>query len=102
MSSCSDPGQGAIVVPGEKGEGSRSPEQGEEHVPVGIPRVALGTEIGLADIGGNDQGDPPLQELPEGGDGEHDAQDDEIKPPPALKRGLPQQHLADDDGGKNP
>src|SRR5829696_4308871 len=72
-------------------------DQGEEHVPLGVPDVALGAEE-VCRGRAADHGGPPFDELVEGAEGEAGAGDQEEEPAVPLERGPAQQHLADQDG----
>ena len=65
-------------------ESEEAADRGEEHVFVGVPRVALGAEKGHAEFTAPDLRDGPLEELVEEGGGHIEGEDEEVAPEGAL------------------
>ena len=79
-----------------------APTSASSHVPLRVPDVALRAEERLAHVGRHQQRGPPLEQLPERGDGEHHRQHEEGEPAARARAGSPQQHLAREKDGKTP
>src|SRR5690349_20070320 len=77
----------AIMRAPEEGEAQGGPDEAEEHVPLRVPGIALGAEKRLPDVGRDEVGRPPLDELVERGDREDDAEEEEGEPAAAPERG---------------
>src|SRR5687767_13251837 len=83
-------GHRAIVSTSEERQDQRGADQSQKHVPLRIPDIALRAEEGGAHVTSDDQRDPPLEQLPKRGEGEHHAQDEEVEPASAYERRLTQ------------
>ena len=76
----------------------QAPDQGQKHIPLRVPRVALGSEKcgrGFACC----QCRPPFDKFVEGAKGETNCDRQEIKPFAGSQRGPPEQDFARQDGG---
>jgi hypothetical protein len=76
-------------------------DESEEHVPLGIPGIPLGSEEGIGGLP-HDERSPPLDELVEGAEGETDADDEEEQPLPGPERRLPEENLPGKDRRNKP
>ncbi len=83
-------------------EDDHGPQKRQQHIPMRVPYVSLGTQIGLAHIGSDEKRHPPFQEFPEGGNGQYDTDHNKIEPPAPLQRGSAQKDLTDNEGRKDP
>lgn len=82
-----------VVEPSEQQQGADAAEQGEQHVGLGIPDVALGAEECFGGFSA-ELCDPPFDQFVEGTDREANAAHEEGEPFAALQRRAPQQDLA--------
>ena len=74
--------------------GTDGADQSQEHVPLGIPDVALRTQEGLCGLTPQQHRRPPLDHLVEGTERQAHADDEEEEPLPGLEWRLPEQDLS--------
>jgi hypothetical protein len=64
----------------EEEKPDRGPNKSQEHVPLGVPGIALGAKESYTDFRGHQVCGPPFYKLVERRSGQYHAQDEEIKP----------------------
>ena len=88
----------AVVAAREHEQRERGADQAEEHVPLGVPGVALGAEERLRGLPVEERA-PPLDELVAGRERQAHRGRQHREPAAASEGRAAHQHLADEDGG---
>jgi len=91
-------GELAVVEAGKEELGGDGAEEGEGHVFLGVPDIALGAEEGGALVAGVD-GDGPFEELVEGADGEAGGDGEGEEPAASADDSAAEVDFAGGDGG---